>query len=116
MLRAILTATALLCLSQAAPAQELTAAQRDAFTDGCHTAHNWSVCWEMTANDGINFTDATYNGQLIFSSAKIGQIEAWYPSWPGGYRDEIGFAATVPPFGKRPIPKPQHLASPEDRT
>ena len=35
----------------------------------------------------------------IFSSAKIGQIEAWYPSWPGGYRDEIGFAATVPPFG-----------------
>jgi hypothetical protein len=74
-------------------------AQRDAFTDGCHQAHGWSVCWEMTANDGINFRDATYNGQTIFSSAKIGQIEAWYPSWPGGYRDEIGFAATVPPFG-----------------
>ena len=74
-------------------------AQRDAFTDGCHNQHSWSVCWEMTANDGINFRDATYNGQLIFSSAKIGQIEAWYPSWPGGYRDEIGFAATVPPFG-----------------
>ncbi len=74
-------------------------AQRDAFTDGCHDQYGWSVCWEMTANDGINFRDATYNGQLIFSSAKIGQIEAWYPSWPGGYRDEIGFAATVPPFG-----------------
>ncbi len=78
---------------------ERPAAQRDAFTDGCHTAHNWSVCWQMTANDGINFTDATFAGQTIFSSAKIGQIEAWYPSWPGGYRDEIGFAATVPPFG-----------------
>jgi hypothetical protein len=26
-------------------------------------------------------------------------VEAWYPSWPGGYRDEIGFAASVPPFG-----------------
>ena len=59
----------------------------------------WNVCWEMTANDGINFRDATYDGRTIFSSAKIGQIEAWYPSWPGGYRDEIGFEATVPPFG-----------------
>ncbi len=74
-------------------------AQRNAFTDGCHEQYGWNVCWEMTANDGINFRDATYNGHLIFSSAKIGQIEAWYPSWPGGYRDEIGFAATVPPFG-----------------
>ena len=74
-------------------------AQRNAFTDGCHDQYGWNVCWEMTANDGINFRDATYNGRLIFSSAKIGQIEAWYPSWPGGYRDEIGFAATVPPFG-----------------
>lgn len=73
--------------------------QRNAFTDGCHEQHGWSVCWEMTANDGINFRDATFGGDLIFSSAKIGQIEAWYPSWPGGYRDEIGFAATVPPFG-----------------
>jgi len=73
--------------------------QRNAFTDGCHEQYDWSVCWEMTANDGINFRDATYNGQLVFSSAKLGQIEAWYPSWPGGYRDEIGFAATVPPFG-----------------
>ncbi len=74
-------------------------AQRDAFTDGCHEQYGWEVCWEMTANDGVNFRDATYQGQLVFSSAKIGQIEAWYPSWPGGYRDEIGFAATVPPFG-----------------
>nr|HMT22548.1 hypothetical protein [Promineifilum sp.] len=74
-------------------------AQRNAFTDGCHEQDGWNVCWEMTANDGINFRDATYNGRLIFSSAKIGQIEAWYPSWPGGYRDEIGFAATVPPVG-----------------
>ncbi len=74
-------------------------AQRDAFTDGCHEQYGWNVCWEMTANDGINFRDAVHNGQLVFSSAKIGQIEAWYPSWPGGYRDEIGFAATVPPFG-----------------
>ncbi len=74
-------------------------AQRNAFTDGCHEQYGWNVCWEMTANDGINFRDATYNGRLVFSSAKIGQIEAWYPSWPGGYRDEIGFAASVPPFG-----------------
>lgn len=73
--------------------------QRTAFTDGCREQNGWNVCWEMTANDGINFRDATYNRQLIFSSAKIGQIEAWYPSWPGGYRDEIGFAASVPPFG-----------------
>lgn len=74
-------------------------AQRDAFTDGCHEQYGWNVCWEMTANDGINFRDATFAGQSIFASAKIGQVEAWYPSWPGGYRDEIGFAATVPPLG-----------------
>jgi hypothetical protein len=74
-------------------------AQRNAFNDGCHEQYGWNVCWEMTANDGINFQDATYNSTPIFASAKIGQIEAWYPSWPGGYRDEIGFAASVPPFG-----------------
>jgi hypothetical protein len=74
-------------------------AQRNAFTDGCHEQNGWEVCWEMTANDGVNFRDAYYDGQLIFSSAKIGQVEAWYPSWPGGYRDEIGFNASVPPFG-----------------
>jgi hypothetical protein len=74
-------------------------AQRDAYDDGCTDQYGWSVCWEMTAHDGVNFRDATYGGRKIFSSAKIGQIEAWYPSWPGGYRDEIGFAASVPPFG-----------------
>ena len=53
----------------------------------------------MTAHDGVLFRDATYEEKMIFSSVKIPQVEAWYPSWPGGYRDEIGFAATVPPFG-----------------
>lgn len=74
-------------------------AQRNAYSDGCNEQYGWEVCWEMTADDGINFRDATYEGQLVFSSAKIGQVEAWYPSWPGGYRDEIGFTASVPPFG-----------------
>ena len=68
------------------------------FTDGCHEGGGWNVCWQMTADDGVDFYDATYNGKLIFSSAKIGQIEAFYPSWPGGYRDEIGTNATVPPL------------------
>ena len=72
--------------------------QRNAYTDDCHKQYGWEICWEMTANDGVNFRDATYKGDLIFSSAKIAQVEAWYPSWPGGYRDEIGFAASVPPF------------------
>lgn len=74
-------------------------AQRDAYNDGCHEQYGWSVCWEMTAHDGIDFQNATFNDDLIFSSAKIPQVEAWYPSWPGGYRDEIGFGASVPPFG-----------------
>jgi hypothetical protein len=73
--------------------------QRGAFTNGCHEQDGWNVCWEMTANDGVLFRDATFNGATIFESIKISQIEAWYPSWPGGYRDEIGFAASVPPFG-----------------
>lgn len=73
--------------------------QRNAFQDDCIDQYGWNVCWEMTAHDGVNFRDATYQGQTIFASVKIGQVEAWYPSWPGGYRDEIGFAASVPPFG-----------------
>ena len=77
----------------------MPSSQRNAFTNGCHEQYGWSVCWEMTAHDGVNFRDATFDGTLIFASAKIGQIEAWYPSWPGGYRDEIGFNAAVPPFG-----------------
>lgn len=77
--------------------------QRSAFTNDCHEQYGWQVCWEMTAHDGVLFQEATYNGRLIFSSAKIAQIEAWYPSWPGGYRDEIGFNASVPPFGDTQI-------------
>lgn len=76
------------------------AAQGPAFENGCHEAFGWRICWEMTAHDGINFYDATYNDQSIFSSAKISQVEVFYPSWPGGYRDEIGYASSVPPhFG-----------------
>lgn len=67
------------------------------YTNGCHEADGWSVCWEMTPHDALNYYDARYNDQLIFSSAKISQVEAYYPSWPGGYRDELGYASTVPP-------------------
>ncbi|MGD2049270.1 MAG: hypothetical protein PVH03_07235 [Chloroflexota bacterium] len=74
------------------------AAQGSRYNDGCHEQHNWNVCWEMTANDGIEFFDASYDGNLIFSSAKIGQVEVYYPSWPGGYRDEIGYSASVHPY------------------
>lgn len=73
--------------------------QRFAFNNGCNEQYGWRVCWEMTAHDGILFFDATFNEQPVFSSIKITQVEAWYPSWPGGYRDEIGFSASVPPFG-----------------
>ncbi len=72
--------------------------QRNAFNNDCREQYGWEVCWEMTAHDGVNFYDARYQGQSIFSSAKIGQVEVWYPSWPGGYRDEIGHSASVPPY------------------
>lgn len=72
--------------------------QRNAFSNDCREQYGWEVCWEMTAHDGVNFYDARYEGQSIFSSAKIGQVEVWYPSWPGGYRDEIGHSASVPPY------------------
>ncbi len=67
------------------------------FEDGCHEQAGWSVCWEMTGQDGMNFYDATFEGERVFKSAKVGQAEVWYPAWPGGYRDEIGFRASVPP-------------------
>ena len=67
------------------------------FSDGCRQEAGWDVCWEMTPHDGVNFYDARYNDELVFTTAKIGQVEAFYRSWPGGYRDEIGYAASVPP-------------------
>ncbi|MFT5194634.1 MAG: hypothetical protein ACI85U_001643, partial [Candidatus Promineifilaceae bacterium] len=72
--------------------------QRSAWTNGCHDEGGWEVCWEMTAHDGIEFFDAKFKGQPVFSSIKIAQVEVWYPAWPGGYRDEIGTAASVPPY------------------
>lgn len=76
------------------------------FDNGCHEQAGWNVCWEMTAHDGVNFYNATFNELPVFSSIKIAQVEVWYPAWPGGYRDEIGFASSVPPkFGTtvRPV-------------
>ena len=73
-------------------------AERDrTWNNGCHEEYGWNVCWEMTAHDGVEFRDATYNGDSIFSNVKIAQIEVYYPSWPGGYRDEIGYFASVQP-------------------
>ncbi len=69
-----------------------------AFTDGCQEDSGWSVCWQMTAHDGLEFTNASFEGKPIFRSAKVGQVEVWYPSWPGGYRDEIGHSGSVPPY------------------
>ncbi|MFZ0545659.1 MAG: cytochrome c, partial [Candidatus Promineifilaceae bacterium] len=68
------------------------------YNNGCREQYGWSVCWEMTANDGINFYDASFIGRTVFSSAKISQVEVYYPAWPGGYRDEIGYGSTVPPY------------------
>ncbi|HSH04769.1 MAG TPA: hypothetical protein VLL52_19815 [Anaerolineae bacterium] len=67
------------------------------YANGCREQYGWSVCWEMTAHDGLEFRDATFNDKTIFSSAKISQVEVFYAAWPGGYRDEIGYDASVPP-------------------
>lgn len=87
--------------SRARPDRRFKRQEQDLpFEDGCHEQAGWSVCWEMTASDGLNFYDAAYEGERVFKSAKVGQTEVWYPAWPGGYRDEIGFRASVPPhFG-----------------
>ncbi len=74
------------------------AAQQISYNDGCQEEYGWSVCWEMTAHDGINFYDAEFIGRSVFSSAKISQVEVFYPAWPGGYRDEIGYGSSVPPY------------------
>jgi len=68
------------------------------YQDGCHEQYGWKLCWEMTAHDGLDFYDVSFEDQPILSSAKIGQVEVYYPSWPGGYRDEIGYGASVRPF------------------
>jgi len=79
-------------------------AERDrTWNNDCHEQYGWSVCWEMTAHDGVEFRDATFNGDSIFSNVKIGQVEVFYPSWPGGYRDEVGYAASVQPADGTPV-------------
>lgn len=78
-------------------------AQRGDYSDGCNEQYGWRVCWEMTAHDGVLFRDGAFDGRSVFETIKIPQVEAWYPSWPGGYRDEIGFNASVPPFGETQI-------------
>lgn len=72
-------------------------AQTQPFTDDCYEQDGWRLCWEMTAHDGVHISDVSYQDKLIMNSVKIGQVEVWYPAWPGGYRDEIGFSASVPP-------------------
>ncbi|HID50996.1 MAG TPA: hypothetical protein EYP41_03030, partial [Anaerolineae bacterium] len=47
---------------------EMPVLQRGAYDDGCAEQDGWSVCWEMTAHDGLNFTDAAYDDILIFST------------------------------------------------
>jgi hypothetical protein len=73
-------------------------AQATRYDNGCHEQYGWDVCWEMTVHDGIDFYGASFDGRLVFSSAKITQVEVYYPSWPGGYRDEIGHNASVPAY------------------
>lgn len=67
------------------------------YTDGCHEQNGWELCWEMTADDALNIYDVSFEAEPRFESVKISQVEAYYPSWPGGYRDELGYGATVPP-------------------
>jgi cytochrome c551/c552 len=74
------------------------AAQDVAFNDGCHEQYGWNLCWEMTGHDAIHFYGASFEAQLVFTSTKVSQVEVWYPSWPGGYRDELGFAASIQPY------------------
>lgn len=74
------------------------AAQGASYNDGCHEQYGWSLCWEMTAHDAVHFYGASFQSQLVFTSTKISQVEVWYPSWPGGYRDELGFAASIHPY------------------
>ncbi|MCB0005563.1 MAG: c-type cytochrome [Anaerolineales bacterium] len=92
-------AVARIFYTRARPARQVNDANppetENRYTDGCHEEFGWNVCWEMTAHDGLNFYDATFNDNLIFRSAKIAQVEVFYAAWPGGYRDEVGFNASV---------------------
>lgn len=63
----------------------------------------WSVSYEPTNTDGLRIFNATYNGQLVFQSLKMPQVNVWYASGGFGYRDSVGCTGIVPPYGQTQV-------------
>lgn len=71
-------------------------------TPGSVTSNGWSVSWETTAHDGFHVYNATYNGNLVLTSAKTVEWHADYGS--SGYQDSTGCSGggggfTIYPYG-----------------
>jgi hypothetical protein len=63
----------------------------------------WSVSYEPTNTDALRIFNVTYNGQLVFQSLKMAQVNVWYASGGFGYRDSVGCSGIVPPYGETQI-------------
>ena len=63
----------------------------------------WSVSYEPTNTDGLRIFNAVYNGQLVFQSLKMPQVNVWYASGGFGYRDSVGCSGIVPPYGQTQV-------------
>ena len=62
----------------------------------CIAESNWSVCYEVTATDGLLVTDGKYMGTAVFDSASVPQIDVHYSEFT--LLDELG-ELLVPPVG-----------------
>jgi len=62
----------------------------------CLSEAQWSLCYEVTATDGLRVYNATYRGIPVFGSASLPQIDVHYTLFT--LADEIGTLA-IPPVG-----------------
>jgi len=70
---------------------------------GTVSQDGWSVNYEPTNTDGLRLYDVTYNGQLVFQSLKLPQVNVWYASGGYGYMDSLGCNGIVPPYGQTQV-------------
>lgn len=74
----------------------------DCGTPDIVTRDGWSLSYITTNNDGLNVYSATYNGVPVFTSIKLAEWHAVYPTF--GYQDSTGCSSggggyTIYPYG-----------------
>jgi hypothetical protein len=63
-----------------------------------YSAKGWELSYEVQDNDALHVWNATFNGQPVFQSAKMTQVDVGYANQTWGYHDSVGCFGIVPPY------------------